>query len=1318
MSDPNTQPHHLASLSAEYRIDAVCRRFEAAWKSGEQPSVEDFASEWEGPERELLLRELKLIDDDYRRRACETPSLINLSQHSTIHPQSSIPDELLPRPFGRYTLRRLLGRGGMGRVYLAHDPQLDRLVALKMPNPVTDAPGWRDRFLTEARAAATLLHPNVCPVHEVGEVDGQPYLTMGYIEGQTLATKLASYGVFSPQAAVELLVIVARAMQEAHRRGIVHRDLKPANVMLDSAGRPVIMDFGLATRAADTDDLRLTLTGVAMGTPAYMPPEQAGGEHAAIGPPSDVYSLGVVLYELVTGKTPFTANSFGKLLAKIERDPPPAPSALNPQVDAALEAIVLTALAKSPAHRFANAGELADALEQYLSGERENLLLSLSRPYVVPGGDGNPQPTGSTDSPASSRKSSRSRRVLVALAMMAAVLVAVVAAVIYVQTDYGQLVIQLDDREARDKVEVRVNGQEVTLESGGGKVVRVRASANHKLEVKGPDYETVAESYEVKRGEATIASVTLIPKAKVAKAKPETESEVAPKNATAPKPAAQKPAPEDPPKPKAVAFPEASTVFNIPGWEVLADATREQLEIWLDGRRKARQSVMWLDVFEVDQKPCYAAVAALDDRQADWKAIADVSSADVLKMTPLQATVDTIMNRPVALSGYRGGAGFRNAILFHPGRGHWQLGPMTPPSMLPDDIAKGQQDGYEPRLLRPYPTGARNYRYVVLKDVFGDKEQPVYLHDVSPEQMAAFLDDHRRKGYRPVVLSGVPHDNKMIFTTVLLPDANKYPWEYQLDHTAAQLTMKATELSGRGFTPLLVTGYPFDGKTRYVSVWIKEPPRPVIYPKQPTLVELPGWRVLTNAPKDVMQKWLDDRKKEHHSVTWLDATQTADQPLFSAIAALDDRVNEWKAVLDLECRSRESELKKYNALFDTSKYWPASVSGYATNNTYYAAALWQRGSKQFLYGNFVDPFNMKTAIEPTLKNGMGIQIIRPYLMEKGVAVYTMIVERKPGAKREYICEATRDDLREFLVKHRAEGMRPISISACPFDGKLLYAATMEDDATTSEWEVDTELNSQSLPGRAKAMIERGFIPASLTACPWDGAVRYCMVWVKEPTKPVSYPAQPTVVEVDGWRLLMNAPKEQMQKWLEEQKKAKQTVLWLDATGVDGKPLFAAIAAPKGRFDFEWHAFLEVPTIPFPAEVRKLKVFDNNNLHIVSLAPYLDRGKVVTTLLFHEPYYVVNVIPDLGLDDLKQFDAINQRNGYGYRSYRPYTSFKNQLSYAVIADRRGDAPGIGKLGMDAAELEKFLTEQQLAGNVFSSLAGVVSPASRITLHLPA
>src|SRR5262245_50641123 len=376
------------------------------------------------------------------------------------------PAEVFPRPFGRYELRTLLGRGGMGAVYLAHDPQLNRLVALKVPRPVGDDEGvWRQRFRDEARAAATLQHPNICPVFEVGEVESRPYLTMAFIEGESLAARLRRSKTLPIREAVQLVRTLAAAMAEAHDRGIIHRDLKPANVMIDRRGQPVVMDFGLALRSAADDDLRLTLSGVAVGTPAYMPPEQAGGDHAAIGPPADVYALGVILYELVTGRVPFQARTFGKLVAQIERDPPPLPSGLNPDVDPALEAIILTALEKEPRHRFASSAAFVTALGAYERGQRDSLLTKhgvaverasrLTASYLPAAA--HPQALVPATRPAARRL----RPSLVLAVTLGVVVLALLGGVFYVQTDYGELVVELS--EPRAKVDVKVNGQEVIL---------------------------------------------------------------------------------------------------------------------------------------------------------------------------------------------------------------------------------------------------------------------------------------------------------------------------------------------------------------------------------------------------------------------------------------------------------------------------------------------------------------------------------------------------------------------------------------------------------------------------------------------------------------------------------------------------------------------------------------------------------------------------------------------------------------------------------------------------------------------------------------
>jgi predicted Ser/Thr protein kinase len=272
----------------------------------------------------------------------------------------------LPEQFGRYRILKQLGKGGMGAVYLAHDTELDRKVALKVPHfAASDGPHVLERFAREARAAATLTHPNICPVYDVGEWQGTRYVTMAYIEGKPLSDLIRA-GKPLPQPSVAALVRkLAQAMHEAHQHGIVHRDLKPSNVMVNKKHEPIIMDFGLARRVQE--DARLTKSGSILGTPAYMSPEQVAGDVQAIGPACDIYSLGVILYELLTGRLPFQGPVTAVLGQILTQEPPP-PRAVRADLDPALEAICLKAMAKKPADRYGSMRELAAALTTYLKG--------------------------------------------------------------------------------------------------------------------------------------------------------------------------------------------------------------------------------------------------------------------------------------------------------------------------------------------------------------------------------------------------------------------------------------------------------------------------------------------------------------------------------------------------------------------------------------------------------------------------------------------------------------------------------------------------------------------------------------------------------------------------------------------------------------------------------------------------------------------------------------------------------------------------------------------------------------------------------------
>jgi HEAT repeat protein/predicted Ser/Thr protein kinase len=275
----------------------------------------------------------------------------------------------VPKKLGRYEIISEIARGGMGVVYQARDPQLGRIVALKVL--LAGQGASQDsiaRFIREARSAARLKHPGIVPVYDFGEVDGQHFFTMDYVKGRSLNEVAAVPGLTTRQS-LEIILVTARALQFAHENGIIHRDLKPANILIDSKGAPVLTDFGLAKEVGDTS---LSMTGTIFGTPAYMSPEQAQGRTSEIDGRSDVYSLGSVLYELLTGQQAFSGETVYDIITQVIDVQPPAPSLINTTLPADLSTICLKALEKAPARRYQSMRAMADDIQAYLGGQGIN----------------------------------------------------------------------------------------------------------------------------------------------------------------------------------------------------------------------------------------------------------------------------------------------------------------------------------------------------------------------------------------------------------------------------------------------------------------------------------------------------------------------------------------------------------------------------------------------------------------------------------------------------------------------------------------------------------------------------------------------------------------------------------------------------------------------------------------------------------------------------------------------------------------------------------------------------------------------------------
>jgi serine/threonine protein kinase/CubicO group peptidase (beta-lactamase class C family) len=964
------------------------------------------------------------------------------------HGQSAAPVGV--KRLGRYQILRRLGQGGMGSVYLAVDTQLDRKVALKLPRfEPEEGSDTLERFYREARAAATIEHPNLCRVYDVGAVDGTHFLSMEFIEGQSLAALIDGGEALTPRQAAVLIRKLALTMQETHEHGVIHRDLKPSNVMINRRGEPVIVDFGLA-RQCNKAEARLTQWYTVLGTPAYMPPEQIDRTQQDMGPWSDIYSLGVILYWLLAGRTPFQ-GTMGELILKIVREDPAPPTTYRPDLDPHLASICMKAISRRASDRFPSMAAFAAALDDYLG--------VASHPPGSPPAAG---PSGTTiptrEKPAGGEPSESD------------VLVQHFARLVTSGTLDKSPSTTSGRPTGRHRRPLRWVGAAAIAVVG---VALLIASLGRGIRDRGEPNRA---------GTAGTGPVT--------QRKPrERLHETAPPSAS---------------NDAAIGGADRATLEKRDRFPVLIGADPAEYRAWLDRMRAAGYRPTFVNSHDTPHGPRFLAIAVANPEKTPWEARLDPTPQAYVK------TFDELkrLHELIAVSGHSLAGTTGLASLWIAGQHEWysSRGDL---STYRERLAQTASRGWVPTFVSGHASGD-SYMLATIQ-VKDDAISALSREDLDIEQFQAALDDARREGDRPVSASAYPVGRSIRFALILARDPRPRAWEERHGVSAAELNRELTRRAPQGWRPDVISGYWQDGASRYLAVWGRDgasevlvaitastpaapaPPAPpqVQTAAAPAEFAIDGrYPVVFGADAAGYQAWLDRMRASGYRPTFVNGHNPGSGPLFAAVAVRNPENLPWEARIHATHAAYDKTLKE-----GVKDLRPIGVTGYPLGTTTGYASLYfgkyHTGSSRTDHRIDLQQYR-KHLVDPD-RPGLMPSFLTAYPVKDSYCLDVLFRsdEGVPVRSQE---DLDADQLQAALEQAHRQGDRPVAAAAYSVQGATRFALVVARDPQIHKWEERHGISAAELREELERRVSEEFRPLLIVGYPEGGESRYLAVW--------------------------------------------------------------------------------------------------------------------------------------------------------------------------------------------------------------------------------